>query len=64
MEGRIKLLLTDKNCGFITGGDDTDYFFHISALKNIKYDDLEVGMGVTFVDEEGTRGPRAEDVYA
>jgi len=63
MEGTIKKLLEDKRCGFITGRNGQDYFFHQSALKNIEYADLEEGLDVTFEDGEGIKGPRAEDIY-
>lgn len=63
MNGTIKRLLIDKKCGFIKGRDGKDYFFHRSALKNIDYEALEEGLDVTFEDSEGTKGPRAEDVY-
>lgn len=63
MTGTIKKLLTDKYCGFITGKDKKDYFFHSSALKNTKYEDLEEGQEVEFEDSESPKGLRAEDVY-
>lgn len=63
MTGTIKTLLTDKRCGFIKSGSK-DFFFHETALKNVKYEELGLGQEVTFEDAEGTRGPRAEDVYA
>ena len=63
MKGTIKTLLRDKRCGFIRGEDGMDYFFHQSALKNIGYDDIESQQDVEFEPGEGTKGPRAEDVY-
>ena len=63
MKGTIKTLLEKKRCGFITGEDGKDYFFHQSALKNAKFDELGVGQEVEFEDAEGEKGPRAEDVY-
>ena len=62
MIGTIKRLYLDKNYGFIRSGNK-DYFFHGSALKNIKIDDLEEGQEVTFEDNEGSKGPRAEDIF-
>ena len=69
MTGTIKKLLADKHCGFITShgtpgrGPKKDYFFHASSLKNAKFEELGEGQEVTFEDAEGTKGPRAEDVY-
>jgi len=63
MKGKIKKLLVDKRCGFINGADRKDYFFHASALKTVKYEEVEVGMAVEFEESEGEKGLRAEDVY-
>lgn len=63
MTGVIKTLLSDKKCGFIKGQDGKDYFFHQSGLKNCGYEELARGREVTFEDAEGTKGPRAEDIY-
>jgi CspA family cold shock protein len=62
MNGKVKRI-TDKGFGFILGDDKKEYFFHSSALKNVKFDDLREGTEVTFEDAEGTKGPRAEDIY-
>ena len=62
MTGTIKTLLSEKKCGFIRS-NGIDYFFHMSALKNAKFDDLQRGQEVTFEDAEGTKGPRAEDIF-
>ena len=63
MKGTIRKLLSDKGCGFIVGDDRKDYFFHKSALKNAKFDELGEGEEVEFEDSEGAKGPRAEDIY-
>jgi CspA family cold shock protein len=63
MTGTIKNANAEKGYGFILGKDGRDYFFHSSALKNCSMSDLERGREVTFEDAEGSKGPRAEDVY-
>ena len=63
MTGTIKRLSKDKGFGFIRAGV-IDYFFHRSSVKNAKFEDLQEGQEVTFEDAEGSKGPRAEDVYA
>jgi len=63
MEGKIVRLVAEKKFGFIQAGKE-DYFFHQSALKNARFEDLSVGQEVTFEDEESDRGKRAADVYA
>lgn len=64
MKGTIKNAYPDKGFGFITGENKVDYFFHRSSLKNVNLDELEKGRAVEFEDAEGTKGPRAEDIYA
>lgn len=63
MTGTIAKLMKDKRFGFIKSERGTEYFFHQSALKNIKFEELEEGREVTFEDTEGVKGPRAEDIY-
>lgn len=63
MQGSIVRKVADKGFGFIRGTNGHEYFFHASALKNIKFDDVQIGQEVMFEDEEGTKGPRAADIY-
>jgi len=63
MEGVIKKVVKDKHFGFIRGRDGKEYFFHSSGIKNARWDDVDEGRDVTFEDAEGTKGPRAEDIY-
>ena len=60
--GTIKRI-TDKGFGFIAAADGTEYFFHSSALRNCKIDDITKGAEVSFEPGQGPKGPRAEDVY-
>lgn len=63
MTGKVKNVHPDKGFGFIQGENGTEYFFHRSAVKNCTFEELKAGREVTFEDSEGTKGPRAEDVY-
>jgi len=63
MDGTIKSLQADKGFGFIMAGN-TEYFFHRSAVKNRRFDELREGQSVTFQDTTSAKGPRAEDIYA
>lgn len=63
MTGTVKNVNIDKGYGFIKGENGAEYFFHRSALKNITIEELDRGREVTFEDAEGTKGPRAEDIY-
>jgi CspA family cold shock protein len=60
-EGTIKRL-TDKGFGFIDTGSDSDMFFHMSALEDASFDQLQEGQRVSYDVGQGPKGPRAENV--
>lgn len=62
--GKIKKVVEDKGFGFITPDKGKDIFFHLSGLKNINFDDLQVGQSVEFETEDGKngKGPRAINI--
>ena len=60
-EGTIKKL-TDKGFGFIDTGSNQDMFFHMSNLEGVHFDDLREGQRVSYVEGQGPKGPRAENV--
>ena len=59
-QGQIKKL-TDKGFGFIAG-DGGEYFFHQSALQDVRFEDLREGQTVEYTEGQGPKGPRAENV--
>ena len=61
MNGTIKRL-TDKGFGFITTASGEEYFFHQSACRGMRFDELREGQPVTFEVGQGPKGPRAENV--
>ena len=63
MKGTIKKLLGSKKCGFVRGEDNVEYFFHASAIKNARFENLREGSEVEFEEGESGKGPRAEEVY-
>ncbi len=60
-EGTIKRL-TDKGFGFIDTGTNQDIFFHLSNLEGVTFDELREGQRVSYVEGQGPKGPRAEQV--
>ena len=62
LSGTIKRLVSDKGFGFIAAGDGNEYFFHNSACKGVRFDELREGQSVTFERGQGPKGPRAENV--
>ena len=59
-QGTIKKL-TDKGFGFIEG-EDEEIFFHMSALQDVRYEDLREGQRVEFTIGQGPKGSRAENI--
>lgn len=60
--GRVSRILKDKGFGFIKSDNNQEFFFHRSAVKGAVFESLEAGTSVSFNEEEGEKGPRAEDV--
>jgi CspA family cold shock protein len=60
-QGSIKKI-TDKGFGFIATESGKDIFFHHSALVGISLEELREGQRVSYVEGQGPKGPRAEDV--
>jgi CspA family cold shock protein len=60
-EGTIKRL-TDKGFGFIQTASGSDVFFHMSAVEGVSFNELREGQRVSYVEGNGPKGPRAENV--
>ena len=59
-QGKIKKL-TEKGFGFIET-DSGELFFHMSAVQDVRYEDLQEGQTVEYEAGSGPKGPRAETV--
>lgn len=59
--GTIKRVVRDKGFGFIAD-DNQEYFFHSSACRGTRFDELREGQRVSFEIGQGPKGPRAENV--
>jgi cold shock CspA family protein len=53
LTGVIKTALSAKKYGFISAQGGGDYFFHKSALRGVKFEDLIAGDVVSFIPTEG-----------
>ena len=60
MKGTVKFFNQMKGFGFIAGEDGKEYFVHQSGLKEGV--SLSENDSVTFVVEQGDRGPKAGNV--
>jgi CspA family cold shock protein len=60
-EGTIKRL-TDRGFGFIGAENGEDIFFHMSAVEDVRFEELSEGQRVSYTIGQGSKGPRAEQV--
>lgn len=61
--GRVSVLEPEEDYGRLETPDGRDIYFHRNSLVNAKFDDLEVGADLRFVEEAGEKGPQATSVF-
>jgi cold shock CspA family protein/ribosome-associated translation inhibitor RaiA len=59
---RVSKLVPEEGFGFIQTPDGRELYFHRNSVLRQGFDQLEVGTEVTFVEEEGKKGPQASTV--
>jgi len=59
---RVIQLLPTEGYGFLETPDGREVYFHRKSVLSDAFDQLEVGTEVTFVEEEGKKGPQASTV--
>lgn len=60
--GVISELNIEEGFGRISSTDGKSIFFHKNSVLDTKFEELEVGMGVRFAEEQGNKGPQASTV--
>jgi cold shock CspA family protein/ribosome-associated translation inhibitor RaiA len=60
--GRVSQLFPPQGYGFIETPDGREIYFHCHSVLHDAFDRLQVGTEVTFVEEEGQKGPQASTV--
>jgi len=60
--GHIAKIFHDRGYGFIEGPDGGTVYFHRNSVQNAAFDHLTVGLPVSFVEEDGDKGPQASAV--
>lgn len=64
-DGTVKRFNAAKGYGFITPDDGTaDVFAHVSDVEGSGHRELIEGQKVSFVSEQGPKGPQAKSVRA
>lgn len=59
---RVRSLAPHADHGFLETLDGREIYFHRNSVANARLDDLVAGTEVTFVEEQGERGPQATTV--
>lgn len=59
---RVCKLVPKEDYGFVKTPDGREIYFHRNAVLHEGFDRLKVGTEVTFVEEEGKKGPQASTV--
>jgi cold shock CspA family protein len=54
--------LPDEGYGFLATEDGREFYFNKQSVLNRGFARLQVGTGVTFVEEQGEKGPQASTV--
>jgi cold shock CspA family protein len=62
VEALIDRLIPEEDHGFLRTVDGREIYFHRNAVVNRDFDDLEVGMGVNYDEEQGAEGPQASSI--
>ncbi len=62
--GRVATLFPEAGYGFIAAPDGRNVYFHRNSVRNERFEDMQVGMEVVFMEEQGLRGPQASSVKA
>jgi cold shock protein len=62
VEGQVKWFNDSKGYGFIETDSGHDVFVHHSAIQGEGYKSLSEGERVSFVEEQGNKGPQATNV--
>lgn len=59
---RVSRLLPDEGYGFLAAEDGREVYFHKDSVLNRGFDRLKVGATVSYVEEQGEKGPQASTV--
>ena len=60
--GRVSRLYPHEDYGFIATRDGHEVYFHRNSVVNDAFDRLEVGAEVSYVEQDGRKGPQASTV--
>jgi len=61
-KARVSALIPDEGYGFLLAEDGREIYFHKRSVLNGGFARLRIGTVVTFVEEQGEKGPQASTV--
>lgn len=61
-EGVVTKVASEEGYGFLTASDGREIYFHCNSVLNQGFSRLREGTAVTFVEEQGEKGPQASTV--
>ncbi|MGL5278617.1 MAG: cold-shock protein [Cetobacterium sp.] len=64
LKGTVKWFNKEKGFGFVTCEEGKDYFVHFTGIIGDGFRTLEEGQNVSFIVEDGNKGPIAKEVTA
>jgi ribosomal subunit interface protein len=59
---RVSKVFREDGYGFLMTPEGREVYFHENAILNAKFEDVEIGTEVTFVEQQGEEGPQASSV--
>ncbi len=59
---RIIRIFPEEGYGFLVTSEGREIYFHENAVLDAKFEDLQVGTAVTFVEQAGDKGAQASSV--
>lgn len=62
--GRVSKLFPERGYGFIETADGRELYFHRNSVMGSEFEDLDIGHAVTFLEEQGSKGPQASRIVA
>jgi cold shock CspA family protein/ribosome-associated translation inhibitor RaiA len=62
--GQVVRLVPQEDHGFLAAPDGHHVYFHRNSLRRGRFEDLQIGSAVRYVEEAGREGPQAARVLA
>ena len=61
--GKVVKVFRESGYGFVESAEGDEVYFHRNAVASDGFDQLDIGTSVTFVREDGEKGPQASTLH-